>query len=234
MASDRGTLARSGLSADQQAPWTESAGPSGRRMPSAQRERKPALFALAILLVALGAGAAGLLVIRAGAKVEAIEVVQQVNQSAQLPSTALEEVGISAGSDVSYVPWSQAEQVVKYFAATTIPAGTLLTRNMVTSSGGLPTNDDIVGLSLKAGQMPATLQPGDKVEAFAVGTSCTVNAGQVVAQQAQVTQVSGDVTASGDTATVMVAVGSNSAGSLTCLAANGDVGLALLPSTSNG
>src|SRR5215475_10564436 len=72
MASDRGTLSRSaGLSGDQQAPWAEPSGPSGRRMPSAPRERKPALFALAILLVALGAGAAGLLVIRAGTKVQA-------------------------------------------------------------------------------------------------------------------------------------------------------------------
>jgi hypothetical protein len=199
-------------------------------MPSAPRERKPALFALAILLVALGAGAAGLLVIRAGAKVEAIEIVQQVNENGQIPSTALEEVGISAGSDVDYVPWSQAEQVETYFAATTIPPGTLLTEKMVTTSGGLATSDDVVGLSLKAGQMPADLQPGDKVEAFAVGTSCTVNAGQIVAQQAQVTQVSGDVTGSGDTATVMVGVVADDAGPLTCLASNGDVGLALLPS----
>src|ERR1700761_7200569 len=230
MASDRGTLSRSaGLSADQ-APWADPAAPGGRRLPSAPRERKPALFALAILLVALGAGAAGLLVIRAGAKVEAIEIVQQVNQNVQLPATSLEEVGISAGSGVSYVPWSEAAQVEKYFAATTIPAGTLLTENMVSTTSGLATNEDIVGLSLKAGQMPATLQPGDKVEAFAVGTACTVNAGQIVAQQAQVTQVSGDVTGSGDTATVMVGVVADDAGPLTCLASNGDVGLALLPS----
>ena len=131
MASDRGTLPRSaGQSADQ-GPWAEPTAPSGRRLPSAPRERKPALFALAILLVAAGAGAAGLLVIRAGTKVQAIEIVQQVNQNAQIPAGAMEEVGISAGSGVSYVPWSQAGQVARYFAATTIPAGTLLTQNMV-------------------------------------------------------------------------------------------------------
>ena len=92
MASDRGTLPRSaGLSADQ-GPWAEPTAPSGRRLPSAPRERKPALFALAILLVAAGAGAAGLLVIRAGTKVQAIEIVQQVNQNAQIPAGAMEEV----------------------------------------------------------------------------------------------------------------------------------------------
>lgn len=230
MASDRGTLQRSsGLSADQQAPWAESASPSGRRMPSAPRERKPALFALAILLVAVGAGAAGLLVIRAGARVQAIEIVATVNQNAQIPAGAIEEVGISAGSGVSYVPWSEAGQVQEYFAATTIPAGTLLTQNMVAKSSGLTTGQDIVGLSLKAGQVPGDLQPGDKVEAFAVGTVCGVTAGTVLAQEAEVTDVSGSASATGNTASVTVAVQPADAGPLTCSAANGNVGLALLP-----
>jgi hypothetical protein len=199
-------------------------------MPSATRERKPALFALAILLVALGAGAAGLLVIRAGARVQAIEIVQTVNQSAQIPAGAIEEVGISAGSGVSYVPWSEAEQVEKYFAATTIEAGTLLTQNMVATSSGLSTSQDTVGLSLKAGQVPGDLQPGDKVEAIAVGTACSESAGTVIAPQAQVTDVSGSATATGNAESVTISVPPPDASSLTCLAANGNVGLALLPS----
>jgi hypothetical protein len=230
MASDRGTLPRSaGLSTDQQAPWAEPAAPSGRRMPSAPRERKPALFALAILLVALGAGAAGLLVIRAGTRVQAIEIVQQVNQNARIPVSAMQEVGISAGSGVSYVPWSQASQVEKYFAATTIPAGTLLTQNMVSPSSNVTAGQDMVGLSLKAGQVPAGLQPGDRVEAVAVGTVCGVTAGDVLAQQAEVTAVSGSATSTGSTSSVTIAVQPAEAGPLTCSAANGNVGLALLP-----
>jgi hypothetical protein len=198
-------------------------------MPSAPRERKPALFALAILLVALGAGAAGLLVLRAGTRVQAIEIVQQVNQNAQIPVSAMQEVGISAGSGVSYVPWSQASQVERYFAATTIPAGTLLTRNMVSSSSNVTAGQDMVGLSLKAGQVPGDLQPGDKVEAIAVGTVCGVTAGTVLAQQAEVTGVSGNATSTGSTASVTIAVQPADAGPLTCSAANGNVGLALLP-----
>ncbi len=230
MASDRGTLPRSAsLSADQQAPWAEPTAPSGRRLPSAPRERKPALFALAILLVALGAGAAGLLVIRAGTRVQAIEIVQQVNQNAQIPVAAMQEVGISAGSGVGYVPWSQAGQVAKYFAATTIPAGTLLTQNMVAASSNVTANEDIVGLSLKAGQVPGNLQPGDKVEAFAIGAACGVTAGTVLAQQAQVTSVSGSATTTGSASSVTVAVQPADAGPLTCSASNLNVGLALLP-----
>lgn len=227
MASDRGTLTRSGLSADQQGAWGDS---SGRRMPSAQRERKPALFALAILLVALGAGAAGLLVIRAGAQVQAIEIVQPVNQNSQIPLAAMEEVGVPAGSGLSYVPWSQAGQVSRFFAATTIPSGTLLTEKMVASSSNSTAGQDLVGLSLKAGQVSSDLQPGDKVEAIAVGTACGVASGTVLAQLAQVTDVSGNVSAAGATAVVTVAVQPADAGPLTCAAANGTVALALLPS----
>ncbi|HVT66958.1 MAG TPA: hypothetical protein VHF26_04350 [Trebonia sp.] len=229
MASDRGTLPRSaGLGVDQQAPWVEPTAQHERRLPSAPRERKPALFALAILLVAVGAAAAGLLVIRAGAKVQAIEIVQEVNQNAQIPVTSMAEVGISAGSGVSYVPWSEAGQVAKFFAATTIPAGTLLTNNMVSSSSNVTTGKDIVGLSLKAGQVPGNLQPGDKVEAVAVATACGATPGTVLSQQAEVTEVSG-TTSTGSSASVTVAVQPADAGTLTCAAANGSVALALLP-----
>lgn len=229
MAGDRGTLTRSGLSADQQGAWGEPAAASGRRLPSAQRERKPALFALAVLLVALGAGAAGLLVLRASAQVQAIEIVQQVNQNSQIPFDAMEEVGVPAGSALNYVAWSNVAEVEKDFAATTIPAGTLLTEKMVSASNTTMAGQDLVGLSLKAGQVPAGLQPGDKVEAVAVGTACGVTPGNVIAPQAQVTDVSGSVTAAGSTAVVTVAVQPTDAGPLTCSAANGNVGLALLP-----
>ena len=229
MASDRGTLTRSGLSADQQGAWGEPTAASGRRMPSAQRERKPALFALAILLVALGAGAAGLLVIRASAQVQAIEVVQPVNQNSQIPAGALEEVSVPAGSALNYLPWTSVAEVERDFAAISIPADTLLTRQMVSGSNTSTAGRDLVGLSLKAGQVPGDLQPGDEVEAVAVGTACGTTAGAVLAQRAEVTAVSGSVTASGSTAVVTLAVQPADAEALTCSAANGNVGLALLP-----
>jgi Flp pilus assembly protein CpaB len=231
MASDRGTLSRSaGLGGDQQGSWVEPTAAHSRRLPSAPRERKPALFALAILLVALGAGAAGLLVIRASAHVEAIEIVQQVNAGAQIPGVAMEEVGISAGSQVGYVSWSYAAQVEKDFASTTIPAGTLLTQKMVVGSDDLTTGQDIVGLSLKAGQLPGSLQPGDKVDAFAVTAVCGINAGDPVASNLQVTGVSGSAGSTGNDESVTVAVKPSDAGALTCAASSGDVALALLPS----
>src|SRR5580700_11337568 len=102
MASDRGTLSR-GATADQQTSWAEPTAPGGRRMPSAPRERKPALAALAVLLVALGAVAAGFLVINAGHKVAAVEITQEVGQGEQIPASAVQEVEISSNSGLNYV-----------------------------------------------------------------------------------------------------------------------------------
>ena len=51
----------------------------------------------------------------------------------------------------------------------------------------------------------------------------------MLAEQAEVTDVSGSATATGSTASVTVAVQPADAGPLTCSAANGNVGLALLP-----
>jgi hypothetical protein len=67
------------------------------------------------------------------------------------------------------------------------------------------------------------------VEAVALGTACGTTAGDVLAQQAQVTDVSGSAGASGSSAVVTVAVQPADAGALTCSAANGNVALALLP-----
>ncbi len=117
MVSDRGTLSR-GAVADQSSSWAEPTAPGGRRMPSAPRERKPALAALAVLLVALGAVAAGLLVINAGHRVGAVEIVKQVGQGQQIPASAIREVEISSDTGLDYVAWQYASRVAGVYAAT--------------------------------------------------------------------------------------------------------------------
>jgi hypothetical protein len=231
MASDR-TLTRSGLS-DQQGGWREPTAASGRKLPSAGRERKPALFALAVLLVALGAGSAGLLVLRAGgSQVAAIQITEQVSQDSQLPVTAMTEVDIPSTSalvqDRDYVPWADESLYAKYFASTTIMPGTLLTVAMVTTTNAGAAGQNLVGLSLKAGQVPANLMAGTKVGAVATSLICGANPGQVLATTAEVTNISGDA-AAGGVEMVTIAVPPNSTPMLTCAAANGDVAVAQLP-----
>lgn len=236
MASDRGTMTR-GTVTDQQSAWGEPTAPAGRRMPSAPRERRPALAFLAVLLVALGAGAAGLLVLKAGHKVAAIEITQSLGQGQQIPLGAMKEVQISSDSGIDYVAWSNAAAVARVFAAVPIPAGTLLTVPMTAASNNLTTNDVQVGLSLKAGQAPANLQIGNKVQAFAVGTGggCGTTAGQSLGT-GTITNVIGSVTTGGGSQVVTLAVpaGGPDPGLLACEANSGNVAVILTPGNGAG
>jgi hypothetical protein len=238
MVTDRGTLSR-GAAADQQT-WAEPTAPGGRRMPSAQRERKPALAALAVLLVALGAVAAGLLVINAGHRVAAVEIVQQVGQGEQIPASAIREVEISSDSGLDYVAWQYAGRVAGVYAATEIPAGTLLTEAMTSSTNNLATGKVEVGLSLKAGQVPGNLLIGDTVEAFSVGTgggcgtSANVSSTDVPIATGTIASLSGSASETGNNAGVTLAVSSADAGTLACYASAGDVAITLMPGTGAG
>ena len=223
-------------------------------MPSAPRERKPALAALAVLLVALGAVAAGYLVISAGHRVGAVEITQEVGQGQQIPASAIKEVEIPSNSGVNYVAWQYANRVAGVFAAVQIPAGTLLTPAMTTATSNLTAGKVEVGLSLKAGQAPATLLIGQTVEAFPVGTGssgCAANgaaggtgnggAGNggavspgVPIATGTIASVSGSTSSNGTTAAVTLAVSSADAGTLACYASAGDVAIALTPGTRSG
>jgi len=255
MVSDRGTLPR-GAVADQQASWAEPTTPGGRRMPSAPRERKPALAALAVLLVALGAVAAGYLVINAGHRVGAVEITQQVGQGQRIPASAIKEVEIASNSGINYVAWQYANRVAGVYAAVQIPAGTLLTPAMTTATNNLAAGKVQVGLSLKPGQAPANLLIGQSVEAFGVGTGSGCGAAAagggtggtgggaggtgggsgasgagpgVPITTGVIASVVGSTASNGSTAAVTLAVPDADAGVLACYASAGDVAIALTP-----
>ena len=213
-------------------------------MPSAPRERKPALAALAVLLVALGAVAAGYLVINAGHRVGAVEITQEVGQGQRIPASAIKEVEIASNTGVSYVAWQYANRVAGVYAAVQIPAGTLLTPAMTTATNNLAAGKVQVGLSLKPGQAPADLLIGQSVEAFGVGTGTGCGGGTggtggtgtgnaagpgVPITTGTIASVTGSTASNGSTAAVTLAVPSADAGVLACYASAGDVAIALTP-----
>jgi SAF domain len=233
MASDRGTLPRSGgVGVDQQAPWAEPTLPAGRRMPSAPRERKPLLAVVALILILVGGAGAGLLVLRSGQQVPAIELSQQVPAGQQFTAQDFTEVQVPKDSGLSYVPWDQAGQVLNFVAKTSIPAGTLLTPNMVTTNAGSLAGKDRVGVALKAGTMPISLNVGDQVELYALSRSdvCQTTANAIVEPDAQVLAVSS--TGAGS-ALITVAVTVVNAEQVLCASANGLLGVVLLPNGSS-
>ena len=246
MPSERGTIQRGLASETQgQGTWPAATAPSSRRLPTARRERKPALAAFALLLIIGGALAAGLLVVQSGKRVAAIEITQQVGAGQRIPSGAMQQVQVASGTGLDYVPWAEASQVMRFYAATTIPPGTLLTGAMVARVSGVATGRDIVGLALKDGQLPAQLQAGDHIGIYAVsgqaggGAGCPGTGGAALTGDAVVVGVltpgNGSLAGSASGATdVTVAVSPADAGAVACDAAAGNVAVVVLPPAGAG
>jgi hypothetical protein len=179
-----------------------------------------------------GALAAAYLVVQNGHRVAAIEITQQVGAGQQIPLTAMRQVQVAPGG-VGYVPWSEASQVAQYYAATVIPPGTLLSAQMVTRSVNLAAGRDVLGLALKDGQLPDGLAVGDSVALYQVSDStqsCPGAPGATLTSNAVVLGVNVPPAAVNSSAIdVRVGVYPGAAGAVACNAANGNVGLALLP-----
>ncbi|MCK2221281.1 hypothetical protein MF672_046885 [Actinomadura sp. ATCC 31491] len=203
-------------------------GPASRKLPVPPRERKPALAALAVLLILGGALATTLLVLNSGGRVSAIRVTQQVGAGQRFPAAALEEVKI-AGEGVDYVSWSQRQQVADSFAAVTILPGTLLTNRMgARTSTELGEGKATVGLALKPGQMPAGIQQGDRVQVIYVPSRTSQGQTRVLAPDALVF-AAGDKSRSGNSGQLTVVVDSSAAPEIVGFASTGEIAVAELP-----
>src|ERR1017187_8846190 len=234
MSTDRGTMPRGPVPGiDKQGAWSEPTAPAGRRLPSAPRERKPTLAALAVLLILGGALGAGFLVLQSGKRVPAIEISQQVAAGQKIPQGAMQEIQVASGTGLNYVPWNEAGQVAQFSAAATIPAGTLLTEAMVGRAGNLTAGKAVVGLSLKDGQLPAGLQVGDHVDIYQVSDApetCPGASGSRLTANAIVLAVTRPASSSSSAvADVRVAVNPADDGVVACNASNGIVGIVVLP-----
>ncbi len=234
MSSDRGTIPR-GANAGA---WPEPTAPAGRRLPSAPRERKPALAALAVVLVVGGALVAALLVISAGHKTGAIEISQSVGQGQKIPLSSMQEVQVTSGTGIDYVPWNQAGQVAHTYASTMIPTGTLLTPQMTVATNNLGKGMTVVGLALKDGELPDGLQVGDHIDVYETSDStgrCPRPPNNLLTIDAVVLDIGRPASTSADAVDdVQVAVNPPDAAGVSCNAANANVGVGILPANGQG
>jgi hypothetical protein len=198
------------------------------------RERKPALAALAVLLILCGALASAYLVMASGRRVSAIQINQPVAAGQQISVGALQEVQIG-NTGISYISWSERFKVAQAFASVPLVKGALLTNGMLSSTDAGTQGRVIVGLALKTGQLPASgLRIGDHVSLYAVGGNNTaVKAGTVLSDDAIVsyTGESGGQSSqsSSDLSSVSVAIPPDQAPLVTQAASAGSVAVALLP-----
>lgn len=160
--------------------WKPSGSPAARpsmpapppgpvRPPTTVRERKPALAALALLLIAVGVLASVYLQMQAGNRVGVIEVTQQVAQGQQVTATDISEVMVAQDASINYVTWSQRGLLSQYTAKTDLVAGTLLVGQMLTTAPAAAGNEMTIAVSLKDSQYPPSIGVGDTVSALYVG-----------------------------------------------------------------
>ncbi|WP_460370372.1 hypothetical protein [Actinocorallia lasiicapitis] len=209
------------------------AGPAAQRLPVAPRERKPALAALAVLLILGGALVSAYLVINSGKRVSAIRIIEPVAAGQQIPASALQEVQIG-NTGIDYVRWSSKNEVTQTYASVGLVEGTLLTSGMTTRAKDGLKGRVIVGLSLKAAQMPAEkLSSGQTVALYAVAgrsESALAKPGILLVSDAIVSKVvfNGGRTGTGTTE-VSVAVPPEFAAALSQAASSGGIVAVYVP-----
>jgi hypothetical protein len=206
----------------------------GDRLPTPPRERKPALAALAVLLILAGALGATMLVMQAGDRVEAVMVTERVPAGQPIPDSAIKSVLVAEDSAVHYVLWSQRGQLQEeYRPSVDLVAGTLLVGEMLTDEETLGRNEVFVGLSLSPNQYPAGLGAGDTVSAYWVGGTGDGSAEQpdvVMVERVKVQEISGS---EGRNLRVTLRIDAADAPALTRAGANGDVSLVIVPAGDN-
>ncbi|ADB73446.1 SAF domain-containing protein [Geodermatophilus obscurus] len=133
-------------------------------LPPPRRRRRPALLALALTMVVLGALGAAYLATSLGATSSIIAVAREVPWGQQLTAADLVEARVSADPVLTPIPYAQRDQVIGMVAATTLTPGSLLTREALIEQPLPPAGQQLVGVGVSAVQLPTTpLRPGDDV-----------------------------------------------------------------------
>ncbi|MFE7172448.1 hypothetical protein [Streptomyces sp. NPDC057616] len=219
----------------------------GDRLPTPPRERKPALAALAVLLILVGALGATMLVLRAGDRIEVVKVTQEIPAGGSVTDSNVTSVMVAEDSGIHYVPWSQLANLKKLKAVSTIPGGVVAVGEMFGDQSGVGQGKALVGLSLKAGQYPTGIEPGDVVAAYRVTSDTGSNSGSssssspssaggsnsLIVERATVSTVpkdGGDELVSSTNKSITVTVDSDKAADLAQAASNGQVALVLVSS----
>jgi uncharacterized membrane protein YgcG len=143
----------------------------GDRLPTPPRERKPALAALAVLLILVGALGVTMLVLQVGNRIEVVKVTKEIQAGEAVTKDNATSVMVAADDSINYVKWDQLDTLKTLKAKTTIYADTVVMGQMFAEKAGLPAGKASVGLALKEGAYPADIKAGDIVSAYRVSST---------------------------------------------------------------
>ncbi|MET9733892.1 hypothetical protein ABZZ79_25530 [Streptomyces sp. NPDC006458] len=140
----------------------------GDRLPTPPRERKPALAALAVLLILVGALGATMLVLRAGDRIEVVKVTADIQAGESVTDNNVTSVMVAADDGINYIRWDQLDALKDLKARSTIYKDTVVMGQMFGKGERLPAGKAAVGVALKEGQYPADIKVGDTVAVYNV------------------------------------------------------------------
>jgi hypothetical protein len=146
-----------------------STGSLASAVPSPPKRRRPALTALAVLLIVGGAALAGLLAIRMDSREPVLVVNAQVSVGERITADMLTSRNVS-GEGLDTIPVEQSDQIVdKLYARQTIYAGQLLQPGLLRKNPPLEVDEAQVGVPLASGKYPPGLRGGDAVRLVRIG-----------------------------------------------------------------
>lgn len=205
---------------------------SENRLPVSPRDRRPALAALALLLVVAGALGAALVVYRSGQRSDVLVAAHEIKPGQKVTASDFDTARVSADSG-SIVHASAESAYIGSYATTDIPAGTLINNQMFQVTKVLPDDGVVVGVTITDGQAPAgSISAGSVVRAYYVpktsSSDAQPTAGTVLANAARVVGAHTSQT-NNNTQTVSLLVSPDEASQLVSASASGSVALAVLP-----
>ncbi|WP_431035843.1 hypothetical protein ACQYWQ_18060 [Streptomyces sp. P6-2-1] len=221
---------------------------AGERLPSPPRERKPALAALAVLLILAGALAATLLVMNAGDRVSVVRTTQEIPAGGALSRSNTTDVLVAKDESIHYLRWDQIDLAKdKYKLKAALPKGAPVVGEMLIGKDKSVVEEGkaLVGLALKEGQYPGGLKPGDTVAVYHVGKDAGAPSGESGSSAGDRTLLSaaadvkdlggsskgGEALSTGDL-TLTVSVPASEAQALAQASSVGEVAVVLVPGRS--
>jgi len=138
--------------------------PRAPELPPPRRQRRPALLALAVSMVVLGALGATYLATSLGQTTAVIAIAREVPWGQTLTAADLVEARISADPALEPIPYVDRDRVIGMGAATTLRPGSLLTLDALTDQHLPAAGQQLIGVGVSLVQVPTTpLRPGDDV-----------------------------------------------------------------------
>ncbi|MGW6276044.1 hypothetical protein [Kribbella sp. NPDC055071] len=204
------------------------------RLPSS-RERRPALAALAVILILLGAAGSALIALNSGNRSDFVAI----GANSLEPGHKLEAKDLSrgdlAGATGGLIPWSEASKYIGHYTTTWLYKDQFVTPQNFTkdTNNPIPASGALVGITLEAGRAPADgIDVGDIVRIVKVPTSSDGGAAVPLVSAAEVTSsvgaVAGDKTTSTPTLNVTVLVPTEKSTSVAAAAASKTLALVKL------